>query len=292
MTALAEHGIHIRREQPGEHRTACSRCAEIKHRPRDEALAVKLEADGAATWYCHRCGWKGGLPPAGEPRKAARPPLRLAAPPPEPAGPSTGLSCAARRLWKARHPLTTGSPPARYFRGRGCTLPVNDVGWLPSLPHPSGYVGPCVLALVTDVLTGEAVNVHRTCLAADGSGKAPVDKPRLLLKGHRKKGGVVRLWPDEDVTAGLCVAEGVETALTAALGFGLAWAVLDAGNLGGLPVLPGVEALTIVADHDEAGVRAADACGRRWAEAGREVRVWKAPTRGADLNDHVREAVA
>ena len=88
------------------------------------------------------------------------------------------------------------------------------------------------------------------------------------------------------------MAEGLETALTAALGFGLAWAVLDVGNLGGLPVLPGVEALTIVADHDEAGARAADACGRRWADAGCEVRVWKAPARGADLNDYAREATA
>ena len=71
---------------------------------------------------------------------------------------------------------------------------------------------------------------------------------------------MVRLWPDEEVTSGLCVAEGVETALTAARGFGLAWACLDAANLAALPVLPGVEALTIVADHDEAGIRAADAC--------------------------------
>src|SRR4051794_18648049 len=106
MTALADHAIRLRREQPGEHRTACPRCAEAKYRPRDDALAVKLDPDGSATWHCHRCVWKGGIPPAGEPRKVARPPLRLAAPPPEPAGPATGLSCAARRLWRSRHPLT------------------------------------------------------------------------------------------------------------------------------------------------------------------------------------------
>jgi hypothetical protein len=225
------------------------------------------------------------------PQRTARPPLRLA-PRPEAEHPSVGLSCAARRLWKARHPLTAGSPPARYLRGRGCDLPPNDVGWLPALPHPSGYIGPCVLALVTDILTGEPINIHRTWLAADGSGKAPVGKPRLLMKGHRKKGGVVRLWPDEELTYGLCVAEGLETALTAAHGFTPVWACLDAGNLAALPILPGVEALTIVADHDEAGTRAADACGRRWLEAGCEVRVWKAPVRGADLNDFVRGAAA
>src|SRR3954452_6379139 len=77
MSALANHGIRLRDERPGEHRTTCPRCAEAKHRPRDDALAVKLELDGGATWHCHRCGWKGGLPPAGEPRRVARPPLRL-----------------------------------------------------------------------------------------------------------------------------------------------------------------------------------------------------------------------
>jgi hypothetical protein len=78
------------------------------------------------------------------------------------------------------------------------------------------------------------------------------------------------------------------------------WATIDAGNLAAFPVLPGVEALTIVADHDRpnprtgrrAGTEAAEACARRWAEAGAEVRIWLAPDEGADLNDYVREAAA
>ena len=99
------------------------------------------------------------------------------------------------------------------------------------------------------------MTVHRTWIRPDGT-KAPVDKPRLLWPGLPKLGGVVRLWPDDEVTLGLCVAEGIETALTAARGFGLAWACLDAGNLAALPVLDGIEALTIVADHDPAGIAA------------------------------------
>src|SRR4051794_21204117 len=67
MSALAGHGIVLKRETPGEHRTACPECAGAKHRPRDEALAVKLEPDGGATWWCPRWGGKGGPPPAGEP---------------------------------------------------------------------------------------------------------------------------------------------------------------------------------------------------------------------------------
>jgi putative DNA primase/helicase len=102
---------------------------------------------------------------------------------------------------------------------------------------------------------------------------------------------VVRLWPDEEVTLGLCVAEGIETALTAALGFGLAWATIDKGNLAELPILPGIECLTVVADHDanSAGQRAAEECARRWGEAGVEVIVWTSPSEGRDLNDFARD---
>lgn len=53
------------------------------------------------------------------------------------------------------------------------------------------------------------------------------------------------------------------------------------------PVLPGMEALTVIADHDDAGLRAAAACGQRWADAGREVRIATADEDGADLADLV-----
>jgi putative DNA primase/helicase len=87
------------------------------------------------------------------------------------------------------------------------------------------------------------------------------------------------------VTLGLLIGEGLETCFSAALGFQPVWACLDAGNLETLPVLGGIEALTIVADRDEAGIKAAGACGRRWLRAGVEVRIWKAPSEGADMND-------
>ncbi len=54
-----------------------------------------------------------------------------------------------------------------------------------------------------------------------------------------------------------------------------------------LPILPGVEALTILADHDPAGLRAADACADRWRRAGREVRTARSAREGADLADEV-----
>ena len=72
----------------------------------------------------------------------------------------------------------------------------------------------------------------------------------------------MRLWPDDEVTLGLLVGEGLETVLAAARGFTPAWACLDAWHLKTLPVLGGLDYLTIVADHDppnpQTGIRAGE----------------------------------
>jgi putative DNA primase/helicase len=213
--------------------------------------------------------------------------------PPAPSKRSTGLPLAAKRLWHDCRRILLGTA-AIYLEGRNCALPHpdGDLRCHSALRHPSGHIGPGLVALVTDAVTGEPLTLHRTWLKADGSGKAELDRPRLLWPSLPAKGGVIRLWPDEEVTLGLCVAEGVETALLAAIGFGLAWSTIDAGNLGDLPVLGGIEALTIVADSDEGrrGFVAADACARRWLEAGKEVRVEPARTVGTDFNDFARGA--
>ena len=49
--------------------------------------------------------------------------------------------------------------------------------------------------------------------------------------------GVVRITPDEDVTYGLGIAEGVEDALAIALEWGPAWAATSAGAIERFPVL-------------------------------------------------------
>lgn len=129
------------------------------------------------------------------------------------------------------------------------------------------------------------MSLHRTWIRPDGSGKAAIDPARLWWPGQQKAGGVIRLWPDDEVTTGLAIAEGIENALVAARGFPLVWACADAGNLKSFPVLPGIEALTIVADHDPAGVGAAQDCARRWREAGAEVRIFLPPDPGDDVAD-------
>lgn len=303
MSALADHGIHIRNPKVGWQGTACPECAKHKRRPHDDSLGVEIFADGGARWSCQRCGWKGHILSRDRDTLCRRPsgPGRVIEasrsrsvpdpiPDPAPARCADGIT-EALALCRSASPILPSTEAAGYLQARGCSLPHpdGDLRFLAAHRHPGGWRGPCLLALVTDAITGEPMTLHRTWVQPDGS-KAPIDRPRLLWPGLPKAGGVVRLWPDDEVTLGLCVAEGIETALTAAAGFGMAWSTIDAGNLAALPVLDGIESLTIVADHDPAGKKGADACRRRWLEAGVEVRVWQAPNAGADLNDYARAA--
>jgi hypothetical protein len=81
------------------------------------------------------------------------------------------------------------------------------------------------------------------------------------------------------------IAEGIESALAAALAYTPIWSAIDAGNMAGLPVLAGIEELLIAADNDDAGIRAANALAERWVGAGRRVRIARSETAGADLAD-------
>lgn len=285
---LAERGIHLRDERIGTHRGRCPACATAKHRPRDTALSVTI-GDRGTVWCCHRCGWTGflGDDREHEPRRRRRPPP----PEPEPEPDRRAAELAATKLWRASAVITADCPAGVYLAGRGCALPhlEGDVHWVPDHRHPCGWSGPCMVALVTDVLTADPMTLHRTWLLPDGSGKAQVDPPRLYWKGLPKKGGVVRLWPDEEVTMGLLIGEGVETVLCAARGFTPAWACLDKGNLAALQIPIGIDCLTVIADRDPdgGGELASDACRRRWRKAGVQTRKWLAAEVGADFADFV-----
>ena len=93
------------------------------------------------------------------------------------------------------------------------------------------------------------------------------------------------MWPDENVTGALGLAEGIETALCAAHGFTPMWAAIAAGNLALFPVLAGIESLTVFADHDDAGIRAAAALASRWPHAA--VAIVLPETEGDDMGNVV-----
>ena len=117
-----------------------------------------------------------------------------------------------------------------------------------------------------------------------------MDTPRLPLWNHATKNGCIRLWADEEVSYGLGIAEGIETALSLAWAYAPVWSTIDAGHLAQFPVLAGIESLVIAQDQDPAGMSAASICARRWAEAGKEVLVTRQAAN--DLNDVLIEVAA
>jgi phage/plasmid primase-like uncharacterized protein len=149
---------------------------------------------------------------------------------------------------------------------------------------------PCVVALIRNIRTDQPTGIQRTAL--DSQGRA-IGRRGL----GAKSGGAIKLWPDAEATTGLVVGEGMETVASAATrlwhrGTLLrpAWALIDRGNLAQLPVLAGVESLTILVDADQsgAGQEAAEVCADRWVTAGRETTLLTPKTLGADFNDIVR----
>ena len=138
------------------------------------------------------------------------------------------------------------------------------IGMLDDLGHCLRFHGgiDAVIALLTDPITNAPIGVHRTFLNPDGT-----KRERKMLG----KAGVVRLTPDEDVTLGLGITEGIEDGLAALLtGWAPIWCATSAGGIERLPVLDGIDCLTVHADFDNRGMDAAQVCVDRWIAAGRE----------------------
>jgi hypothetical protein len=172
-----------------------------------------------------------------------------------------------------------GTPAEAYLASRGLELPVSGDA-LRYLPPSPEYVWPTLVSIITDFTSSQTINLQFTYLALDGSGKAPLPKneQRRFLSGHPVKGGVVRLSDDADVCLRLGLSEGTETALAIQTSFARAgrteivWAAVNAGNMGELPVVTGIEAIVIYADNDAGGIglQAAQQLAARWTRAGRE----------------------
>jgi len=188
----------------------------------------------------------------------------------------------ALRLWHEARPAK-GTPVETYLASRGLRLPdasEHALRFHPACPRGEGRL-PAMLGLMSGIVTGRMLGVHRTFLTPDGSAKAALEPNKMML--GRAKGAVLKLTPDEDVSHGLALTEGIEDGLAVLNdGFAPVWACLSAGTLMNFPVLGGIEALTVFADNDTPGRTAAEACVARWRAAGKEARV-VAPPR--DLKD-------
>jgi hypothetical protein len=277
VARLEAQGIRLRKQRLGENRAACPRCDK---NPKDDALAVRIEHD-SATWVCHRCGWSGA---AFDDRNHTTREARPYKPAPPSHKPNVAGYESARRIWLECVPLD-GTPGAEYLQRRGCRLPpdAGDVRFHPRL-YCSKVGGelPALVCRVSTVFGNRGAGIHRIFLDRSGGTKAVA---KMRLGGGADEPVCIRLWPDEDVTLGLALAEGIESALAAAHVFTPIWSTIDAGNLVKFPVLLGIESLTVFMDNDEAGRRAGEQCVERWSRANCEANIIMHPRSGADAND-------
>jgi hypothetical protein len=187
---------------------------------------------------------------------------------------------AALVIWQSATPAG-GTLAETYLVSRGLHLsPPPTLRFHAGLKHPSGGIWPAMVALVTRGSDDTPLAIHRTFLACDGRGKAPVDPQKMMFGPCR--GAAVRFATPGDV---LMVGEGVETCLTAMQATGhVAWAALSTSGLRTLDLPGDVREVIVLADGDEPGEAAARDCAWRWKREGRRVRIAR-PPQGMDFND-------
>lgn len=227
--------------------------------------------------YAHRldgcrCGQQHGERLARRPEQA----------PPEESESDEKRTERALRIWEATE-SAKGSHVERYLASRRLigTIPPT-LRWA-SLKHPGGGRWPCMVARVQRVGMVGTVAIHRTFLARDGVGKAPVSPAKMSL--GPVGGGAVRLC---DAGGQVAVTEGIETGLAVQFTTNTpTWAALSAVGMELLilPPLPLAAAVVIAADNDDRGLQAAHRARERWIAEGRKVRVVTPPERGEDFAD-------
>jgi len=194
-------------------------------------------------------------------------------------------SCrAARRLWEAARPIA-GTPAETYLAGRSVYVDSGELRYHPRTPHgprPFTRFRPALIAAVRDGTGLVAVqraflDPRRNCLAA-------IDAPRCGLgrfgRGAVRLGGVERR---------IGLAEGIETALSASLLFGLpCWATLGTERFDRVDLPAEVTDLVLFLDNDAGGRRAEALAREAFAHLALEAR---RPRRAAaDWNDVLRGA--
>lgn len=167
----------------------------------------------------------------------------------------SGSAEAARRLAAMCQPIG-GTLVEAYLHGRGITV-LHGCGNLRFHPrcyyrpdeHSPTETWPAMVGVVTD-LSDRTTGAHRTWLAPDGSGKAPIDIQRKAmgdLLGHAVRFGL----SGEVLAAG----EGIESVLSAreVMPGMSAAAALSAAHLAAIQFHDALRRLYIVRDNDRAG---------------------------------------
>jgi putative DNA primase/helicase len=184
-----------------------------------------------------------------------------------------------RYPWKAARPIR-GTLAETYLRARGLEFddPTGRVLRFAARrarknPADELEYRPALLALLSDLHTGEPCGLVNVYLEADGHDRLRDSKGKTTTS--RAGGAVVLLSDFDEPTMGLTICEGVETGISLFMDEEMrpVWACGGAGMLTKFPVLGGIECLTIAADAGSPGQMAATEVAQRWRQAGREILV-------------------
>jgi putative DNA primase/helicase len=252
------------------------------------------DKDGQGRWICNQCGNGSGFDLLGlvhgwDFKRAAQEVKAIVGDVPltgirqeaTPEDIRRRLRCTFRRSTATKD----GDLVSSYLRSRSLPSAVKfeAIRFAPSLPV-DGDEFPAMLAVVSDA-AGKPATLHRTFLARDGSGKAPIRSPRRLMPGKAPMGGAVRLG---EHVGRLGIAEGIETAMAASVMFGLpVWSAVSSAMLSGWVPPDDAVDIVIFGDNDPlfGGQSAAYTLAHRLAVGGNRVEV-RIPPAG-DWNDEL-----
>ena len=214
--------------------------------------------DRFASYNCARCNVKGG---AGDGSRPSVVPFKPRAPKPEtPDLDALRRHEFAKEIWKASAPLG-GTLGETYFVGhRRLDIRQLDLDHCLRWHEPRRWI----VARMTHPQNAEIMTgIHRIFLNPDAS---KIERKMLGAQG------VIRLSPDEAVTEGLGIAEGIEKSIAIMLsGWRPVWCATSACGISKFPPLAGIEALTIFRDDEPVGIKAARDCAEVWSRSGHEV---------------------
>lgn len=238
------------------------------------------DKDGAGSWICSQCGAGDGVALAmrfnGWDFKTAAERIEAligtVEPRPVKPAPDAGQQLETmRKVWNGA--LSIGQSVQRYLSSRGL-----DPNGLRDIRQSGNEM----IALLRDP-SGHGRQIHRTLLTPLGE-KADVEQPRLFMPGPIPKGSAVRLMSH---TGELGIAEGIETALSAAKLFNIpCWAALNATLLRQWEPPANMAYVTVFGDNDAnfTGQAAAYELARRLSsKVGISVEIPK--DEGQDWND-------
>jgi hypothetical protein len=183
------------------------------------------------------------------------------------------LSEAASNLWDGGQDPRGTPAQHEYLTPRGIELPEHVcyrvLRFHRAVPFRDEATGvlrkaPALIARFTPIVGDDekpVTAIHRIELL--GGGKHGVKKMLGSVAGQ-----TIKLDPDEDVTMGLAIGEGIETtmAFSQVMQWRPVWAMGSVGAIARFPVLSGIDALTVIVDHDAsmAGQQAAMEARKRW----------------------------